>query len=181
MIHILAISGSLRQASSNSTLLRIAAALAPAGVELAIYGGIGELPHFNPDLEESAGAAVADFRARLAAADGVLISSPEYAHGVPGVMKNALDWLVGTGDLMDKPIALLNASALSKFAHPQLAETITIMGGLIVPDASPTIPLAGNRVAEASFADAQPDNANALREALAAFVRAIETQRATTA
>ncbi len=181
MIRILAISGSLRQASSNSTLLRIAAALAPAGVDFAIYGGIGDLPHFNPDIEESAGAAVADFRARLAQADGVLICSPEYAHGVPGVMKNALDWLVGTGDLMDKPIALLNASQLSKFAHPQLAETITVMGGIIVPEASPTIPLAGNRPDEATFAQSQPENANALREALAALVRAIETQRAATA
>ncbi len=178
MMRILAISGSLRQASSNSTLLRIATALAPSGAAIEIYGGIGELPHFNPDIEESAGPAVADFRARLAAADGVLISSPEYAHGVPGVMKNALDWIVGSGEFMDKPVALLNASALSKFAHAQLTETLTIMGALVVPEASPTIPLAGNRVDEANFEATQPENAVALRAALAALVCAVEDQRA---
>jgi NAD(P)H-dependent FMN reductase len=180
MIRILAISGSLRQASSNSTLLRIATTLAPAGTEIAVYGGIGDLPHFNPDLEGAEGPAVRDFRARLRAADGILISSPEYAHGVPGVMKNALDWIVGSGELMDKPVALLNASALSKFAHAQLAETLAVMGGLVVAEASPTIPLAGNRVDEATFAASQPDNAAALREALAVFARAIEARRAAT-
>jgi chromate reductase, NAD(P)H dehydrogenase (quinone) len=176
MIHVLAISGSLRQASSNSTLLRIAATVAPAGCEVAIYDGIGDLPHFNPDLDGAEPPAVLDFRARLQGVDGVLISSPEYAHGVPGVIKNALDWIVGSGEFMEKPVALLNASALSRFAHPQLAETLTVMGAYLVPEASPTIPLAGNRVHEETFTVDQPENAAALREAVAALVRAIEAR-----
>src|SRR5438105_3467377 len=115
-MRILTISGSLRSASSNTTLLRAAAALAPEGVEIILYDGLGDLPHFNPDLEEANLPSVMDFRARLRAADGVLISSPEYAHGVPGVMKNALDWVVGSGEFVDKPVALLNASPRSTYA-----------------------------------------------------------------
>ena len=93
-MRILAISGSLRNGSSNTNLLLAAAQLVPAGVEMTLYTGLGDLPPFNPDVE-SAGtpiAAVDDFRAQFAAADAVAICSPEYAHGVPGVLKNALDW-----------------------------------------------------------------------------------------
>ena len=94
-IRVLAISGSLRSASANTAVLRAAVALAPDDVAIALYDGLAELPHFNPDLDgDVAPPSVADFRRQLAAADGILISSPEYAHGMPGVLKNALDWLV---------------------------------------------------------------------------------------
>ncbi len=86
--------------------------LAPDTVEMSIYRGLAELPPFNPDLEgDGTPDAVTRSRARLQACDAVLISSPEYAHGVPGVVKNALGWVVGSGELVDKPIALINASA----------------------------------------------------------------------
>jgi len=101
---VLAISGSLRSQSSNTTVLRAVAMLAPPVVVVSIYDGIGKLPHFNPDLEETSGLAVLDFRQRLQESDAVLISSPEYAHGVPGVLKNALDWIVGSGELVNKPV-----------------------------------------------------------------------------
>src|SRR5882724_10769909 len=110
-VRVLAISGSLRRASSNSALVAAAARLAPDTVKVSIYRGLEELPHFNPDLDDdSAPQSVVGFRASLQACDAVLISSPEYAHGVPGVVKNALDWVVGSGELVDKPIALVNAS-----------------------------------------------------------------------
>ena len=96
-MRILAISGSLRAASSNTALLRAAGALAPEGVEVVLYEGLAGLPHFNPDLDDldtgTAPPAVVGFRSRLDASDGVSISSPEYAHGVPGAMKNAIDWV----------------------------------------------------------------------------------------
>lgn len=93
-MQILAISGSLRAVSSNTAVLRAAAMLAPTGVNITIYSGLGDLPHFNPDIDvDPAPLAVASFREQLKESDGVLISSPEYAHGVPGSMKNALDWL----------------------------------------------------------------------------------------
>ena len=113
-LRILAISGSLRRASSNSALVEAAARLTPDDLEISIYRELAELPPFNPDLDGSDGsapAAVAAFRASLDTSAAILISSPEYAHGVPGVLKNALDWVVGSGELIDKPIALVNASA----------------------------------------------------------------------
>jgi NAD(P)H-dependent FMN reductase len=92
-MRILAISGSLRAASSNTAVLQAAIELAPPDVEIVRCDGLSELPHFNPDLDDAnAPAPVANWRAQLKAADGVLISSPEYAHGVPGSLKNALDW-----------------------------------------------------------------------------------------
>src|SRR6266496_3093591 len=117
MTRILAISGSLRRFSSNTTLLEAAARLAPPGVEITLYDGLAELPHFNPDLEGSEPATVVNFRARIKGSDGVLISSPEYAHGVPGALKNALDWIVGSLEFPGKPVALINISPRSTFVH----------------------------------------------------------------
>ena len=126
-LRILAISGSLRRASSNSALVEAAARLTPDDVEVSIYRELAELPPFNPDLDGPDGnapAAVAAFRASLDASAAILISSPEYAHGVPGVLKNALDWVVGSGELIDKPIALVNASARATLAWAHLVETL---------------------------------------------------------
>src|SRR5260370_1418906 len=141
MIRILAISGSLRRSSSNSRLLRAAANLAPEGVEITLYDGLADLPHFNPDLEGSEPSAVLDFRLQLQRSDGVLISSPEYAHGVPGSLKNALDWLVGSGELIDKPVAMLNASLVAAYAQASLNETIAVMSARVLKVAMLTIPL----------------------------------------
>jgi chromate reductase len=145
-LRILAISGSLRRASSNSALVEAAARLAPDYVEISIYRDLAELPPFNPDLDGSDGnapAAVAAFRTSLEASAAILISSPEYAHGVPGVLKNALDWVVGSGELIDKPIALVNASARATLAWASLAETLTTMSARVIREASATIPLDG--------------------------------------
>jgi NAD(P)H-dependent FMN reductase len=132
-IRVLGISGSLRGASSNSAIVRAAARLAPDGVEVSIYGELADIPAFNPDLDTGdVPAAVARFRAALQASDAILISSPEYAHGVSGVLKNALDWLVGSGELIDKPIAVINASARATHAHAALCETLTTMSGHVI-------------------------------------------------
>jgi chromate reductase, NAD(P)H dehydrogenase (quinone) len=129
-VKILAISGSLRSASKNTSLLRALAALDPS---ITLYERIGELPHFNSDVDDAgAPQAVLDYREQLREADLIVISSPEYAHGVPGVMKNALDWVVGSGELMEKPIVLINTSHASKFVGPQLDETLTVMSARVV-------------------------------------------------
>jgi len=137
---LLAISGSLRADSSNARLLRAAAAVAPEGVRFAFYAGLGALPHFDPDLDGEGATpppAVAELRRRLAEADGVVISSPEYAHGVPGSLKNALDWIVSSGELTDKPVALVTAApGGGAFAHPALLATLEVMGARVVPEAS---------------------------------------------
>jgi NAD(P)H-dependent FMN reductase len=130
-------------------------------VEVSVYRELEELPPFNPDLDGgNAPAAVTRFRARLQACDAVLISSPEYAHGVPGVLKNALDWVVASGELVDKPVALINASARATHAWTSLANTLSVMSARVVRDASITVSLGGRMldtyaiVADASLATA---------------------------
>jgi len=175
---ILAISGSLRAASSNGALLQAAARLAPAGVRVEPFGGIAALPHFNPDLDvEPVPPAVASWRDALRSADAIVLSSPEYVHGVPGALKNALDWIVSSGELSGKPLAQIDTSR-SSFATPQLREILTTMEARIVPDASITLHLWTNRIdADAILANERA--AGALRGAIAALVaRARETSDA---
>ena len=86
---VLALSGSLRAASINTALLRAAVRLAPQGMQVKVFAGVGDLPLFNIDLEASVPRSVATLRAAVDGADALIISSPEYAHGVSGVMKNA--------------------------------------------------------------------------------------------
>ncbi len=173
-MRILAISGSLRASSSNTALLLAAASVAPPGVEITLYKGLGDLPHFNPELEAEAPAAVQDWRAQLKAADAVLISTPEYAHGVPGTLKNALDWVVGSGEFMGKPVALLNASLHATHAQASLSETISVMDARLVRDAAFAIPLPGNKIDVAGIL-AHPQLREALQRALEVFVRAVES------
>ena len=120
------------------------ARLARETVEVSIYRELAELPPFNPDLErDGVPAAVARFLAHLQACEAVLISSLEYAHGVPGALKNALDWIVGGGELVDKPIAVINASGRATHAWTSLTETLTVMSAHVIAAASITIPLDG--------------------------------------
>ncbi|HEY6841914.1 MAG TPA: NADPH-dependent FMN reductase, partial [Chthoniobacterales bacterium] len=106
-MRILAISGSLRSISSNTTVLRAAQLLARPGVEVILYEGLGALPHFNPDLDgDEPPQLVLELRSAVGLASGLLISSPEYAHGVPGSLKNALDWLVASVEFPNKAVAL---------------------------------------------------------------------------
>jgi NAD(P)H-dependent FMN reductase/catechol 2,3-dioxygenase-like lactoylglutathione lyase family enzyme len=171
---ILGISGGLRAASTNTALVRALAETAPPGVSIAVYGGLSDLPHFNPDLEGREAPAVLDFRHQLQTSDAVFISSPEYAHGAPGVLKNALDWLVGSGELVGKPVALLNASARSTYAQAGLTETLTVMSARVIPEACVTIPLLGKKMEPAQIA-ADSEMAALLRRAIAALKAGVDT------
>jgi chromate reductase len=171
-MQILAISGSLRAASSNAAVLRAAALLAPPGVEVMVYSGLGELPHFNPDDDDTPGPAVLQWRALLRAADGLLISSPEYAHGVPGALKNALDWVVGSGELEHKPLGLLNTSPRATHAHASLFETLRIMSARLVPAACIALPVSGRDLDAHGIVD-DPELAASLCAALNALIAAI--------
>jgi chromate reductase len=143
-ISVVAISGSLRRASSNSALIGAVARLAPGHVNVSIYRELETLPPFNPDVDvNTAAEAVSKFREMLQACDAIVISSPEYAHGVPGVLKNALDWVVGSGELIDKPISLINASARETHAWASLTETLTTMSAQVIAAASITVALDG--------------------------------------
>lgn len=174
---ILAISGSLRAASSNTSLVQAAVALAPKNVEVIVFGGLADLPHFNPDLDgEVAPPAVANFRLQLRSSDGILISSPEYAHGVPGALKNALDWIVSSGEFMDKPVALINVNPHATYAQASLAETLTVMMAKIIAEASIAVPLQGRKLDAAGIVS-EREISGALRASLAALAQAIEDGR----
>jgi len=171
-MQILAISGSLRAASTNTTLLKAAAAMAPEDVTLSLYDWLGDPPPFNPDVDKDpAHAAVAEFCSQLRQSAGVIFSTPEYAHGVPGVLKNALDWVVASGELYNKPVALFSASPRAGYAQASLVEILTVMSARVVPEACVVAPLLGKNLHEHEIA-AEPDLSRAVRSALRAFARA---------
>jgi len=144
---VLCLSGSLRRLSSNTAVLMAARVLAPAGLALELYPGLGALPLFNPD-DETAGLppSVQALRAAVGRSDALLIACPEYAHGVPGAFKNLLDWLVGSLEFPDKPVLLINASARgSHHAQDALCEILRTMSArLLAPEPMPVaLPGAG--------------------------------------
>jgi chromate reductase len=161
---ILAFCGSLRRASMNAALLRAAARLAPAGCSIDIFAGIAALPLFNPDLEADLPPAVRALHAAVADCDAVLIASPEYAHGVTGVLKNALDWLVSFEGFIDKRVAIFNASPRSTHADATLREILTTMSAHIVAGACLALPLRGLNLTEQQMVDSP--HAAAIRQAL---------------
>ena len=128
---VLAISGSLSASSSNGALLRAASRVTPPGTEIMIYGGLAALPHFSPDIDvEPFPPSVAAFRAQIGASDALAICSPEYAHGIPGSLKNALDWLVSAQEPIGKPMLVISASPSGAvFAHAHLLEVLRTMMG----------------------------------------------------
>jgi NAD(P)H-dependent FMN reductase len=177
-LRVLCLSGSLRRRSGNTALLRAAVSLAPAELRLTVYDGLAELPLFNPDDEMAALPASADALRRLVGAcDALLIACPEYAHGVPGPFKNLLDWLVGSLEFPDKPVALWNASARgSHHAQDALREILRTMSARLLEPASVTIPLPGAGCEEADVL-ADPSQVALVRESLQALAR--ELARAT--
>ena len=132
-MRILAISGSLRRDSHNTALLRAAAELLPSEVELAIYERLGELPPFNEELVTDRPASAQHLWDEIAAADGVLISTPEYNSSIPGVLKNALDWMsqpLVQSPLRNKPAVVIGASTGMFGAVWAQAETRKVLGAI---------------------------------------------------
>lgn len=134
MFKILAIPGSLRVNSSSNAILQALASMIPSDVVFEIYDGVGTLPHFN-DSEEVF-SSVIDFRKRIKEADAIMICTPEYAFGVPGSLKNALDWTVGSGEFIDKPVSLITASSQGEKGHAALLLILTAISSKIIEDAT---------------------------------------------
>jgi NAD(P)H-dependent FMN reductase len=154
---LLLISGSLRGGSTNSATLRTAAALAPAGIEAEIYGGMGRLPHFKPDDDPVGGvgldAEVAALRSALSAAHALLLCTPEYAGALPGSFKNLLDWSVGGGEVTGLPVAWINVSGEAApsggaDAHDSLRKVLGYLDADIIEDAILRLPLSRNDIDE---------------------------------
>ncbi len=144
--NFLAICGSLRALSYNKVALEAMARLAPVDIEVNLFGDMAALPLFNPDLDQAGLAPVEALRAAVRAADGLIIASPEYAHGITGVMKNALDWLVSMEDFPGKPVALVNTSPRAGIAQESLREILRTMSAQLVQEADVTLPLQGSQL-----------------------------------
>ncbi len=173
-MRILAISGSLRAVSRNTALLRAVARLAQPDTQVTVYQGLGGLPLFNPDLEAATPESVAELRAQIIAADAIIIASPEYAHGITGALKNALDWMVGCEAFVHKPVALFNASTRATHAQASLRETLTVMSACIVEEACAALPLLGTNFDENGIV-AHPPFAALLLSALGSLCLHVET------
>lgn len=123
-MRVLMLSGSLRAGSTNTALLAGFAECAPDGFEIELFEGLGDLPPFSPDGEASPPESVLRLAAAIAACDGILIACPEYAHGIPGAFKNALDWLVSRFEIPGKPVMLAHASTRNVYLREHLREVL---------------------------------------------------------
>lgn len=165
---VLAISGSLRKASINSAFCRAAARLARPAQHVKVFSALDTLPLFKPDLEATPPPAVQNFRFAVGEADALIVASPEYAHGISGPMKNALDWLVGFEGTAGKPVALVNTSPRAHHAYEALQEVLQTMSASIVVEASLTVPLLGACVTEEAMLGS-PEVSDTIREVLEAL------------
>lgn len=143
-LRLLALSGSQRQASTNTAMLQALSELLPPAVRYGLFDGIGELPIFNPDLEgDETPESVLKLASNIECADGLIVASPEYVHGIPGGLKNALDWLVSRPEIVHKPILLLHASHRGDFALEALREVLATMSSRLVTEPILRVPLLG--------------------------------------
>ena len=154
---IFAVSGSLRPQSTVSALVRAAAKLLPDTDEFALYPSLGDLPHFDPAIDsDDAPEVVHAFRERVESADAFLVASPEYAAGMPGVLKNALEWLVGSGEVYEKPTGVLTAGPSGSGAprsRAWIVETLTIMTARMPEPAVLGVPFVRSVMADERITD----------------------------
>lgn len=162
MWHVCGISGSLRRASYNRAVLRAAAEMVPGGLTIDIFEGLADVPHFNRDVEaEGDPAGVAALKGAIRHADALLIATPEYNGGVPGVLKNALDWASRKGTdeasvLTGKPVAVMGASPGrlgTARAQPQLRQTLAGAGAIVMPKPEVHLMSIGGQVTDGVLVD----------------------------
>jgi chromate reductase len=134
---IFAISGSLRNGSSNHNILKFLGIMVPTDITYTIYNDLAKIPPFDPGLDnDTPPETVTALRNAIAQANVVIICTPEYAFGVPGQLKNALDWLVSSSTLVDKPVALITASSVGSNAHAALLLTLGALSANVIEGAT---------------------------------------------
>ena len=171
-IKILAVSGSLRSTSSNTAIVRWIEKILPEHIEYIIFEGLAHLPPF--DDSDSEPEAVTGWKQQVQQADGVLICTPEYAFGVPGALKNALDWTVSSVVFADKPVALVTAASSGEKAHAAILHTLSAIGTLISPQTSLLIPFIRTKLnAEGEVSD--DATAQQIRSVINHFLSQIES------
>ena len=139
------ICGSLQARSANRSALDVIEAHLHGldGIEVGEYRALDRIPAFNPDDNDDPGPVVTDFRARLGAADVVIIACPEYAGSMAGALKNALDWIVGSGELYARPVAIASAGTSGgEHARHHLIQSLTWQGAHVVAEVGIAAPRA---------------------------------------
>lgn len=171
-LKLLAVSGSLRKASYNTAAIQALKILSPSYIEI-LLGEIGNLPLFNPDREGEIIPALEKLKSDLKESSGLIIASPEYAHGISAPMKNALDWLVSGEEFPDTPIMLINTSPRASHALEALKEVLRTMSGNIIESSYVAIPLLGSGL-DADGIVCNHDMATVLRSGLNDFYEEIQ-------
>ena len=170
MKNIFAISGSLREGSSNHNILKALGKMLPQNVYYKIYDGLSLIPAFDPGLDnDTPPAAVSSFRQKLADADGIIICTPEYAYGVPGALKNALDWTVSSASFSGKPVALITASTGGENAHEAMIKTLGAIDAKLNPDTTLLVQFVRSKMdGDGNLID--PDTSQKLKNVLDRFM-----------
>jgi chromate reductase len=170
---IFAISGSLRSGSSNHAILHFLGKMMPADTRYFIYENLARIPPFDPGNDhELPPDTVADLRSFIKGADGIIICTPEYAFGVPGQLKNALDWTVSSGSFSGKPTALITASTGGQNAHEALIKILGAIDANLIKDATLLIPYIRSKMENGEVKD--PETKESLLSLLDAFLTAIK-------
>ena len=172
MTQLLALCGSLRRHSLNRAALQAVERL--SGERFSVqWARLAALPLFNPDLENDLPEAVSHLLAQLQAADGLVIASPEYAHGISGVLKNALDWMVSSPAFYQKPVMMINTSPRAHHALDSTREILTTMSANITDDACVELALLGKSGGELDDVLMPSESLGLLDDAIAKFLAAL--------
>jgi chromate reductase len=181
-VRVLLVSGSVRDGSTNTAVLRTVQAIAPPGIKAVLFDGIMRLPHFNPDDDVEGApvpAAVAQLREAVKSADALLICTPEYAGAMPAVLKNLLEWTIGDASTYQKPVAWINASSPAAptggaDAHESLEKVLRYASADIVDGACIRLELTRQHVGPDGLIDDE-----AARRAMAAALTTLVDHAAT--
>ena len=185
-VRILGFAGSLRRASYNRGLIRAAIELAATGIIVEVFD-LNDVPLYNQDVEDAGEpASVVSLKAAMARSDALLVATPEYNHGIPGVLKNAIDWASrprATSPLRDKPVAIMGASpgrGSTARAQAQLREAFVFTGACVMPLPELMVGAAGEHFdKDGNLIDsAVRESLGDLLEALRAWTRRIDLRRA---
>jgi chromate reductase len=169
--NVLVISGSTREKSINLNLIHYILINYSDQLQFTMYKGLSELPHFNVDLDTTAPpAAVVSLRQQLQEADAVLICTPEYAMGLPGSLKNLLDWTVSSSNFSNKPVAVITAATSGEKAHESLLGTLRVIEARINDRATLIISHAKGKITDKPEIKDEK-TAVALNELMHAFIK----------
>ena len=177
-MHILAISGSARQASTNTAFLTAMKECAPRGVEFSVFHRLNLLPVFSPDWEgDKTPPEVVELMALVSASDGIVISSPEYVRAIPGGLKNAIDWMVSRSEIIEKPIAIAHASYRGDDMLDSLRLVLSTVSNKFLEHIFLRIPLIGKTPDEIASLMRLPEHRLKISEFLDGFAAEIRQRK----